>query len=132
MRSRKDGMAEDEPTGGPKGGPQGGPLRAIVGLGLIVGLIVVVLFVMQQLRHASAIQDCVASGLFPPDELRPDFVGALVCSIRLKAAAWACRWLGFRRQGAAVTGSTSKAAKIAPTGAPLRSWHVRTVPLERT
>jgi hypothetical protein len=58
MRSRKDGMPEDEP----KGGPQGGPLRAIVGLGLIVALIVAVLFVMQQLRHASAIQDCVASG----------------------------------------------------------------------
>ncbi len=38
------------------------PLRAVVGLGLIVVLIVVVLFVMQQLRHASAIQDCVASG----------------------------------------------------------------------
>ncbi len=35
---------------------------AVVGLALIVGLIVVVLFVMQQLRHASAIQDCVASG----------------------------------------------------------------------
>jgi hypothetical protein len=51
-------MPEDEP----KGGPQGGPLRAIVGLGLIVALIVAVLFVMQQLRHASAIQDCVASG----------------------------------------------------------------------
>jgi hypothetical protein len=47
-------MAEDE--------PKGGPLRAIVGLGLIVGLIVVVLFVMQQLRHSAAIQDCVASG----------------------------------------------------------------------
>ncbi len=42
--------------------PSGGPLRAVVGLGLIVGLIVVVLFVMQQLRHASLIQDCVASG----------------------------------------------------------------------
>jgi hypothetical protein len=47
-------MSEDE--------PKGGPLRAVVGLGLIVGLVVVVLFVMQQLRHASAIQDCVASG----------------------------------------------------------------------
>ena len=42
--------------------PKGGRLRAVVGLGLIVGLIVVVLFVMQQLRHAAAIQDCVASG----------------------------------------------------------------------
>jgi hypothetical protein len=48
-------MAEDDE-------PRGGPLRAVVGLALIVGLIVVVLFVMQQLRHASAIQDCVASG----------------------------------------------------------------------
>ncbi len=55
MRSRKDGMAEgDEPSGG--------PLRAIVGLALIAGLVVAVLFVVQQLRHASAIQDCVASG----------------------------------------------------------------------
>ncbi len=42
--------------------PKGGPLRAVVGLILIVGLVAVVLFVMQQLRHASAIQDCVASG----------------------------------------------------------------------
>jgi hypothetical protein len=38
------------------------PLRAVVGLGLIVVLIVGVLFVMQQLRHAAAVQDCVASG----------------------------------------------------------------------
>jgi len=38
------------------------PLRAVVGLGLIVVLVVVVLFVMQQLRQASALQDCVASG----------------------------------------------------------------------
>jgi hypothetical protein len=42
--------------------PKSGPLRAVVGLALILGLIIVVLFVMQQLRHASAIQDCVASG----------------------------------------------------------------------
>ena len=47
-------MAEDD-QGGSK-------LRAVVGLGLIVVLIVGVLFVVQQLRHASAIQDCVASG----------------------------------------------------------------------
>jgi hypothetical protein len=47
-------MAEDE--------PKRGPLRAVVGLGLIVVLILGVLFVMQQLRHAAAIQDCVASG----------------------------------------------------------------------
>jgi len=38
------------------------PLRAVVGLGLILVLILGVLFIMQQLRHASAIQDCVASG----------------------------------------------------------------------
>jgi hypothetical protein len=48
-------MAEDDE-------PNSGPLRAVVGLALILGLVVVVLFVMQQLRHASAIQDCVASG----------------------------------------------------------------------
>jgi hypothetical protein len=47
-------MAEDE--------PKGSPLRAVVGLGLIVVLILGVLFMMNQLRHASAIQDCVASG----------------------------------------------------------------------
>ena len=41
---------------------RGSPLRALVGLGLIVVLIVGVLFVMQQLRHAASIQDCVASG----------------------------------------------------------------------
>jgi hypothetical protein len=41
---------------------RGGPLRAVIGLGLIVALIVGVLFVMEQLRHAAAIQDCVASG----------------------------------------------------------------------
>jgi hypothetical protein len=51
-------MADDEP----KGGPQGGPLRVVVGLGLIVVLILGMLFVVQQLRHAAAIQDCVASG----------------------------------------------------------------------
>ena len=54
MRSRKDAMAEH--------GPKGGPLRAVVGLGLIVVLILAVLFVMQQLWHAAAIEDCVASG----------------------------------------------------------------------
>jgi hypothetical protein len=51
-------MAEDEPDGGPRSGP----LRAVVGLGLIVVLILGVLFVMEQLRHSAAIQDCVASG----------------------------------------------------------------------
>jgi hypothetical protein len=54
MRSRKDAMADDE--------QKNSPLRAVVGLGLIVVLILGVLFVMQQLRHAAAIQDCVASG----------------------------------------------------------------------
>ena len=48
-------MAEDEQGGG-------SPWRAVVGLGLIAVLIVGVLFVMQQLRHAAAVQDCVASG----------------------------------------------------------------------
>jgi hypothetical protein len=48
-------MADHEPGGG-------SPWRAVVGLGLIVVLIVGVLFVMQQLLHAVAIQDCVASG----------------------------------------------------------------------
>jgi hypothetical protein len=47
-------MAEDE--------PKSSPLRAVVGLGLIVALILGVLFLMNELRHASAIQDCVASG----------------------------------------------------------------------
>jgi hypothetical protein len=42
--------------------PKGGPLRAIVGLGLIALLIVGMLFIMQQLRHVTALQDCVASG----------------------------------------------------------------------
>jgi hypothetical protein len=41
---------------------QGSPLRAVAGLGLILVLILGVLFVMQQLRHAAAVQDCVASG----------------------------------------------------------------------
>ncbi|WP_428532007.1 hypothetical protein [Rhodopila sp.] len=38
------------------------PLRAAVGLALLLALIVGVLFVVQQLRHAAATQDCVASG----------------------------------------------------------------------
>ncbi len=38
------------------------PLRALVGLALVAVLIVGVLFVMQQLRYAAAVQDCVASG----------------------------------------------------------------------
>jgi hypothetical protein len=40
----------------------GSPLRAVVGLVLVVVLILGMLFVMQQLRQAAAIQDCVASG----------------------------------------------------------------------
>jgi hypothetical protein len=56
MRLRKGAMVEDDRGGG------GSPWRAVAGLGLIAVLIVGVLFVMQQLRHAAAIQDCVASG----------------------------------------------------------------------
>jgi hypothetical protein len=47
-------MAEDN--------PKTSPLRTVVGLGLIVVLVLGMLFVVQQLRHAAAIQDCVASG----------------------------------------------------------------------
>ncbi len=47
-------MADDE--------QKSSPLRAVVGLGLIAALIVGVLFIMHQLQHAAAIQDCVASG----------------------------------------------------------------------
>jgi hypothetical protein len=47
-------MAEDD--------RKGSALRTLVGLGLILVLILGMLFVMQQLRHASTIQDCVASG----------------------------------------------------------------------
>jgi len=50
-------MAEDDKEAG-----SGSPLRAVVGLGLMVVLILGVLFVIQQLRHAATIQDCVASG----------------------------------------------------------------------
>jgi hypothetical protein len=46
----------------PDDDPKGSPLRAVVGLGLVLVLIVGVLFVMHQLQHAAAIQDCVASG----------------------------------------------------------------------
>ncbi len=42
--------------------PSGSPWRTLAGLGLVVALVVGVLFVMQQLRHAAAVQDCVASG----------------------------------------------------------------------
>ena len=55
-------MADEAPKEAPIEASGRGPLRAVVGLGLIAVLIVVVLFVMQQLRHAAAVQDCVASG----------------------------------------------------------------------
>ena len=42
--------------------PKSSPWRAVVGLGLIVVLILGMLFVMHELQHAAAIQDCVASG----------------------------------------------------------------------
>jgi hypothetical protein len=41
---------------------KGSPWRAVVGLGLIAVLILGVLFVMHELQHAAALQDCVASG----------------------------------------------------------------------
>jgi hypothetical protein len=50
-------MADDDEGGGSRS-----PLRALVGLGLAAVLILGVLFVMQQLRHSAAIQDCLASG----------------------------------------------------------------------
>ncbi|WP_428485406.1 hypothetical protein [Rhodopila sp.] len=59
MRTEDD---QQDPSGSPSDPQPASPLRALVGLGLIVVLILGVLFVMQQLRHASAIQDCVASG----------------------------------------------------------------------
>ncbi len=60
-------MADHQPDTGPRqdtpdNAPAAGPLRAMVALALVAALIVGVLFVMQQLRHASAIQDCIASG----------------------------------------------------------------------
>ena len=54
MRWRRGGVDEDAPSRG--------PLRAVVGLVLIVMMIGGGLFVMQRLRSAAAIQDCVASG----------------------------------------------------------------------
>ena len=54
MLLRKGAMTEED--------PKSSPLRAVVGLGLIVVLILGVLFVMHELQHAAAIQDCVASG----------------------------------------------------------------------
>jgi len=43
-------------------GEPGSPLRALAGLLLVAVLIVAVLFVMQELRSAARMQDCVASG----------------------------------------------------------------------
>jgi hypothetical protein len=54
MLLRKAAMTEDD--------QKGSPLRAVVGLGLLVALVVGVLFIMHQLQHAAAIQDCVSSG----------------------------------------------------------------------
>jgi hypothetical protein len=42
--------------------PTGSRWRAIVGLALIAAVILGVLFMARQLRQASVIQDCVASG----------------------------------------------------------------------
>jgi len=50
-------MARDDDEAG-----SGSRLRGVAGLGLIIVLVLGVLFVMQQLRHAASIQDCVASG----------------------------------------------------------------------
>ncbi|HYZ24907.1 MAG TPA: hypothetical protein VE690_22415 [Rhodopila sp.] len=44
------------------GSPSGSRWRGLVILALLAMLIVGVLYMAQQLRHAAAIQDCVASG----------------------------------------------------------------------
>lgn len=49
-------MAEEERA------PNGSPWRGIVGIVLIVAVVLGVLFMVHQLQHAAAIQDCVASG----------------------------------------------------------------------
>ena len=66
-RWRKSTTPDHQPDTGPQQDPQdnspaAGPLRAVVALALVAALIVGVLFVMQQLRHAAAVQDCIASG----------------------------------------------------------------------
>ncbi|MBN8925733.1 MAG: hypothetical protein J0H19_03835 [Rhodospirillales bacterium] len=38
------------------------PWRAVIGLLLIVGLVVGVVFVMRELRQTAAVQDCVMAG----------------------------------------------------------------------
>lgn len=57
-------MPEDDQPGHDQPGhdQKGFAIRTLVGLALIVVLILGMLFVVQQLRHATAIQDCVASG----------------------------------------------------------------------
>ncbi|HEY8290141.1 MAG TPA: hypothetical protein VIG49_12795 [Acetobacteraceae bacterium] len=49
-------MADDEPE------PPSSPRRALIGLVAVIVLVVGVLFVMRELRHAASIQDCVATG----------------------------------------------------------------------
>jgi len=50
-------MADDDHDDQP-----GSPRRAVIGLLAFLGGIAAVLFIIQQLRHAGQIQDCVASG----------------------------------------------------------------------
>ncbi len=52
-------MADNEPV---ETSDSGSPWRAVVGLALIAVVILGVLYVVEQLRSAAAIQDCVASG----------------------------------------------------------------------
>jgi hypothetical protein len=42
--------------------PEHSPRRALIGLLVFAVAIVAVLFIVQELRHAAQIQDCVASG----------------------------------------------------------------------
>jgi hypothetical protein len=42
--------------------PEPNPRRALIGLVAIVALVVAVLFIMNRLKQATQIQDCVASG----------------------------------------------------------------------
>jgi hypothetical protein len=55
-------MADDDHDHQGHDDHQGSPRRAIFGLVIILVGIVATLFIMQQLRHAAQIQDCVASG----------------------------------------------------------------------
>lgn len=47
---------------GPEEDQARSPWRAVVGLVLVVGLVFAVVFVMRELRHMSAVQDCVMAG----------------------------------------------------------------------